>query len=99
MVPVPGWPGFGPYPGLVLTRMMWTMSPEMTGPFFVMWLETITAITAGTVFGGCGLLPGRVVQGCPHHGEALPISSPLELARARPVLRGSLFHHWAPHQY
>ena len=41
---------------------IWTMSPEITGPRLVMWLDTMTAIIEGTVFGGCGLLPGRVVQ-------------------------------------
>ncbi len=67
----------------------------------MMWPATITAIIApaATVFGGCGLLPGRVVQVCPHQGEALPISRPLKLAGARPLLRWSFFHHWAPHQY
>src|SRR6266851_1362546 len=59
----------------------------------------MTAITAGTVFGGCALLPGRAVQVCPHHGEALPISKPLKLAGAGPVLKWSFFHHCAPHQY
>jgi hypothetical protein len=41
---------------------MWTMFPEMTGPDLVMWLDTMTAITPGTDFGGRELLPGRVVQ-------------------------------------
>ncbi len=93
IIPVPGCPGFGPYPGFVRTRMMWATSPEMTGPCFVMWLATMTAITAGTVFGGCELFPGRVVQVCPHHGEESPSSKPLKLAGARPVLRWSFFHH------
>jgi hypothetical protein len=50
------------------------MSPEITEPRFVIWLATITAISVGTVAGGCGLLPGRVVQVCPHQAEALPVS-------------------------
>src|SRR5205814_3253060 len=80
---------------------MWTMSPLMTGPFFVMWVLTITSMFAltGTVRGGGGLLPGRVVQVWPHHGERLLFSKPLKAAGASPVLSRSFFHHWAPHQY
>src|SRR5256885_7767739 len=75
---------------------MCTMSPEITGPRFVMWLDTMTAIIDETVAGGGGLLPGRVVQVWPHHGEALLRSKPLKLAGARPARIGSAFHHCAP---
>src|SRR5437870_13186176 len=78
---------------------MCTMSPLMTAPFFVIWLLTITSIEVDTVRGGGGLLPGRVVQVWPHHGERLLFSKPLNAAGAQPVLSGSFFHHWAPHQY
>src|SRR5690242_3157322 len=98
MVPVPGWPGLGPYPGLVFTSTMCRMSPVMTGPDFVIWVATITAIMPGTVRGGFELLPGRVVQVWPHQGDRLPFSNPLKLAGGRPLLRRSFFHHWAPHQ-
>ena len=38
-----------------------TMSPLSTGPDFVTKLETITVMSAGTVSGGCPLLPGSLV--------------------------------------
>ena len=53
---------------------------------------------AGTVRGGGGLLPGLVVQVWPHDGVRLLFSKPLKAAGASPVLNGSFFHHWAPHQ-
>src|SRR5579859_4570287 len=97
IVPVPGCPGSGWYPGLVRTTTMWTISPEIVDPDWVTWLATITPINEGTVDGGLELLPVSAVQVWPQVGVELPFSKPLKLAGAEPLLRGLAFHHCAPH--
>src|SRR6266478_1362022 len=97
IVPVPGLPGSGWYPGSVRTTTMWTISPEIVDPDCVMLLATITPINGGTVGGGLELLPVSVVQVWPQAGVELLFSKPLKLAGAQPPLMGLAFHHCAPH--
>ena len=67
----------------------------MTGPDFVIWLETTTETRSPTDAGGAELLPGRVVQACPHVAVALS-ANPLNDAGAPPPLSVLSFHHCAP---
>src|SRR4051794_31402729 len=48
---------------------------------------------AGTVAGGCELLPVAAVQPCPQSGVVL--ENPAKLAGAAPPLSGFFFAHWA----
>ena len=58
------------------------MSPLSTGPDFVTKLETITVISAGTVSGGCELLPGSLCHVPPQVGGFgfVQLAKPLKLA-------------------
>lgn len=62
------------------------MSPLSTGPDFVIKLETITVMSAGTVSGGCELLPGSLSH-VPPQGGFEQLAKPLKLAGARPPLK------------
>ena len=62
------------------------MSPLSIGPDFVIKLETITVMSAGTVSGGCELLPGSLCHVPPHGGFA-QLAKPLKLAGAPPPLK------------
>ena len=66
-----------------------TMSPLSTEPDFVIKLETITVISAGTVSGGCPLLPGSLVHVSPQIGGFgfVQLTKPLKLAGALPPLK------------
>ena len=55
MVPVPGLPGLGAYPGLVFTITTSLMSPVITDPLWVTLLETMTPMKAGSGPGGGGV--------------------------------------------
>src|SRR5258708_10196322 len=61
-VPVPVCPGDGPYPGLVRTTTILGLSPAIVAPDLVTVLDAMTAMTGGTVSGGCELFPGRLIQ-------------------------------------
>jgi hypothetical protein len=65
------------------------MSPLSIGPDFVIRLETITVMSAGTVAGGCELLPGSLCHVPPQvdgfgFGE---VAKPLKLAVGPPLLK------------
>ena len=62
IVPVPGWPGFGAYPGAVRTTTILVMWPVIVLPFWEIEVETAVPMWAGTDATGEELLPGEVVQ-------------------------------------
>lgn len=62
------------------------MSPLIIGPDFVIKLETITVMSAGTVGGGPEVLPGSLCHVPPQGGFA-QLAKPLKLAGAPPPLR------------
>src|SRR5437016_3282050 len=70
----------------------------MTGPLFVMCVETIAGMnSASGAGGGSELLPGFVVHGVPHSGApSNEFAQPLNDAGAAPPLRVLSFHHCAP---
>src|SRR6266849_6234618 len=71
--------------------------PEIVEPDWLIELETITAMYAGSGPAGGGvLLPGSVDQLTPHVTVAGVSSKPLNSAGAAPPLRLFSFHHWAP---
>jgi len=81
-----------------LTTTISDVSPEIVGPDFVIWLETITAMYAGTLLGGGVLLPGRVVQVPPQAVGIVPrVANPLKESGAAPPERWFKVDHWAPH--
>src|SRR5712664_226952 len=80
------------------------MSPVMTDPLFVTWLETITPMSFGTVGGGGVELPGSVDQVPPQFGGGSPrtLSSnpakPFIESGPGPPLIALMFSHWLLHQ-
>src|SRR5438094_6645878 len=74
------------------------MFPEIVDPDFAVRLETMTAISVGTVAGGPELLPGSDDHVWPHEGVWLVFSKPLKLAGPGPPVIGLDFAHCAPHQ-
>src|SRR6266511_1058425 len=75
---------------------MCTVLPEIVEPDWLIELETITAISAGSgPGGGGGLLPVDVVQFVPHVTVGGDFSKPLNEAGAVPPLRLFSFHHLA----
>ena len=72
------------------------MSPEMTVPFLLIELETITAMYCGNVAGGLVLFPELVVQLPAHAGAAEPSSNPLNPLGADPPLIGLFWDHCEP---
>ncbi len=95
MVPVPEWPGLGPYPGSVLTITIFLTSPVIVSPDWETVLETATARYAGTLPGGPALLPTDVVYPVPQAGGVVPApdANPLKLCGAIPSLRGFAVDH------
>jgi hypothetical protein len=65
------------------------MFPLSIGPDFVIKLETITVMSAGTVSGGCELLPGSLCHVPPQAGGFgfVQLAKPLKLAGAVPPLK------------
>ena len=65
------------------------MSPLSIEPDFVIELETITVMSAGTVAGGCELLPGSLCHVPPQVGGFgfVQLTKPLKLAGAVPPLK------------
>ena len=65
------------------------MSPLSTGPDFVTKLETMTVMSAGTVSGGCELLPGSLSHVPAQVGGfgVVQLAKPLKLAGAVPPLK------------
>ena len=65
------------------------MLPLSMDPDFVIKLETITVMSAGTVAGGCELLPGSLSHVPPQVGGFgfVQLAKPLKLAGARPPLK------------
>jgi hypothetical protein len=92
-LPVPGRPGFGAYPGAVFTITILGLSPEMPASDWVIEVEAMTAMYAGTVPGGFELLPGSVLKAMPQAGCAGCFAKPLKLAGA---LARFLAAHCAP---
>jgi hypothetical protein len=62
------------------------MSPLIIGPDFVIELETITVMSAGTLDGGPELLPGSLSH-VPPQGGFEQLAKPLKLAGASPPLK------------
>src|SRR6266487_4793916 len=76
---------------------MCTVSPEICEPDCDTELVTITPMNSGSgPAGGCGLLPGPVVQPVLQIGVAGLSAKPLKLAGAAPPLSVLSFHHCAP---
>ena len=76
---------------------MCTVLPWIVEPDFVIELETITAMNAGSgPGGGFALLPGPVVQFVPHVTLAGFFSKPLNEAGALPPVRLFSIDHCAP---
>src|SRR5213596_2789759 len=76
---------------------MCTVLPEICDPDCDTELVTITPMKSGSgPAGGCGLLPGPVVQFAPQLGVAGLSANPLKLAGAAPPLSVLSFHHCAP---
>jgi len=86
---VPACPGDGPYPGLVFTITTLRLSPEITEPFLVTELETITVMYSGIALGGPELFPGSLVQVPPQVAglELVEFANPLKLDGAEPPLK------------
>jgi hypothetical protein len=103
MVPVPAWPGLGPYPGSVLTTTIRTWFPESVLPDFVADVATTTPMYAGTPLTGGALAPPEVVQVPPHKVGGLDVgrttlsAKPLNADGAELPERLLSFAHWAPH--
>lgn len=83
-----------------MTTTIWTTFPLMVLPALVILLATITAMYAGTVFGGAGLLPGLVVHVPPQYGGSLlnVAAKPLKALGAGPPESALSVAHCAPHQ-
>src|SRR5664279_4763411 len=98
MVPVPGWPGFGAYPGAVRTTTILVMWPVIVLPFWEIEVETAVPMWAGTDATGEELLPGEVVQVPPQAGglELGLSANPLNEVGALPPVRVLSPDHWAP---
>src|SRR5204863_7623289 len=76
---------------------MCTVLPEICDPDLDTELVTITPMNSGSgPAGGCGLLPGPVVQFAPQLGVAGLSTKPLKLAGAEPPLSVLSIHHCAP---
>src|SRR5512132_2484820 len=76
---------------------MWTALPEIDEPDLLIELETITAMYGGSgPAGGCGLLPGPVVQFVPQFTVTGVFSKPLNAAGAVPPVRPFNFQHCEP---
>jgi hypothetical protein len=60
--------------------------PLITGPVFVIELETRTPMNAGTLLGGAELIPADVVQVSPQVNEAAFVTNPLNELGAGPPL-------------
>src|SRR5436190_21850945 len=76
---------------------MRTVLPEICDPDLDTELVTITPMNSGSgPAGGCGLLPGPVVQLAPQLGVAGVSTKPVKLAGAEPPLSASRIHHCAP---
>src|SRR5262249_24395147 len=87
-VPAPACPGLGWNPGSVLTTTIWTVSPENCGPNFVILLDTITPMSAGSgPLGGGVLSPGSAPHPVPQLGVDCVSANPLKLGGAPPPLR------------
>jgi hypothetical protein len=65
------------------------MFPLSIGPDCVIKLETITVMSAGTLFGGFELLPGSLIHVPPQAGGFgfVQLAKPLKLAGAVPPLK------------
>ena len=68
--------------------MIFLMLPEMTVPFLLIELETITAMYCGNVAGGFVVFPGLVNQVPLQVGAEEPSSNPLNALGADPPLIG-----------
>src|SRR5438270_5827602 len=75
---------------------MWTVSPKIVEPDWLIECETMTAMNVGSgPGGGGGLSPGDVVQLVPHVTAGGDFSKPLNEAGAVPPVRPFSFHHSA----
>jgi len=74
---------------LVWIIAIFGISPEITGPDFVIELDTITVMYAGTLFGGPELLPGSLVHVPPQLAGFVLVefAKPSKLEGADPPLR------------
>ena len=72
--------------------------PDITEPFLLTELETITVINSGIVAGGPELLPGSLVHVPPHVAGAVlvELANPLKLDGAEPPLNEFALAHCAP---
>src|SRR5262245_31172694 len=96
-IPVPAWPGFGAYPGLVCTTTILMTLPDTWEPNLLTAVGTNTAMNDGTVAGGPRLFPPELVHVMPHAtGAENPSAKPLKAFGAGPPLRVLTFAHCAP---
>ena len=72
-----------------------TVLPEIVEPDFVIELDTITAMYAGTLAGGSELLPGSVVHVAPTEAGVveLRLANPLKLLGPAPPVNELRFAH------